>query len=262
MMFQPTALLVMTHNVTGLRYFCKTSRLDELCYYKGSGVYWKRHLRKHGRNVSVDVIGVYHDKQECMDVAKQFSQENMIGANPAWANLIPENGLDGAPSGELHPMFGKPSPCKGQKRPWVGKSGADNPMWGKSWSDEQRKQATLQRTGKRLNRPLGSKSGMKGKAYPEAGKLKLSIALTGRVSPNWGRQASEETKAKMSASQKARANSFETHPNTGRIPSEETRAKMAAAKRNQVQSEETKRKRSESIVAWHKQRKESLCQSP
>ncbi len=261
-MFQPTALLVMTHNVTGLRYFCKTSRLDELCYYKGSGVYWKRHLRKHGRNVSVDVIGVYHDKQECMDVAKQFSQENMIGANPAWANLIPENGLDGAPVGAAHPLFGKPSTCIGQKRPWVGKRGADNPMWGKSWSDEQRKQATLQRTGKRLNRPLGSKSGMKGKAYPEAGKLKLSIALTGRVSPNWGRQASEETKAKMSASQKARANSFETHPNTGRIPSEETRAKMAAAKRNQVQSEETKRKRSESIVAWHKQRKESLCQSP
>jgi hypothetical protein len=130
--FQPTALLVMTHNVTGLRYFCKTSRLDEIKYYKGSGIYWKRHLKKHGRNVSVNVIGIYHDKQECMDVAKQFSQQNKIGTNPEWANLIPENGLDGAPSGEFHPMFGKTSPSIGQKRPWVGKKGADNPMWMKA----------------------------------------------------------------------------------------------------------------------------------
>jgi group I intron endonuclease len=74
--------------------------------------------------------------------------------------------------------------------------------------------------------------------------------------PSLGKKASEETRAKMSASQKARVNSFETHPNTGKRHSEETKAKMATAKMNQVQSEETKLKRSESIKAWHKQRKE------
>jgi hypothetical protein len=171
MMFQPTALLVMTHNVTGLRYFCKTSRLDELCYYKGSGVYWKRHLRKHGRNVSVDVIGVYHDKQECMDVAKQFSQENMIGANPAWANLIPENGLDGAPVGAAHPLFGKPSTCIGQKRPWVGKRGADNPMWGKPSSMRGKKN-------------IGASLALKGRKRPEGGgkpARPVVCLTTGRV---------------------------------------------------------------------------------
>ena len=74
-----------------------------------------------------------------------------------------------------------------------------------------------------------------------------------------GQKRTEETKAKMSVSQKAKAASFETHPNAGKVASLETRAKMSASKRSQVQSEETKRKRSESIAAWHKQRKEQIC---
>jgi hypothetical protein len=127
---------------------------------------------------------------------------------------------------------------------------------GQVWTDERKAKHSAAKIGRPLNRPLGSKSGMKGKAYPESGKLKLSIALKGRVSPNWGRTANEETKAKMSASQKQYWDSLEVHPNAGKIASAETRAKMSAAKLNQVQSEETKRKRSESIKAWHKQRKE------
>ena len=77
--------------------------------------------------------------------------------------------------------------------------------------------------------------------------------------PSLGKKASEETRAKMSVSQKARADSFETHPNMGKKHTEETKARMAASKRNQVQSEQTKLKRSESIKAWHKQRKEQIC---
>ena len=259
--FAPTALLVMTHRVTGLKYFCKTAQLNTLKYYRGSGHYWKRHLKVHGKDIDVGVLGVYFEEARCLAAAKEFSELHDVANNPEWANLIAENGVDGAPSGVNHPMYGKPSPSKGQKRPWVGKSGADNPMFGTVWSEERRKQAILSRTGRPLNRPLGSKSGMKGKAFPEAGKLKLSLALTGRVSPNWGKLASEETKAKMSASQKQYWDSLETHPNSGKVASLETRAKMSASKRSQVQSEETKLKRSESITAWHKQRKESLCQS-
>jgi group I intron endonuclease len=130
---------------------------------------------------------------------------------------------------------------------------------GQIWTDERRAKHSAAKIGRPLNRPLGSKSGMKGKTFPEAGKIKLSLALTGRVSPNWGKLASEETKAKMSVSQKAKAASFETHPNARKVASLETRAKMSASKRSQIQSEETKRKRSESIAAWHKQRKEQIC---
>ena len=127
---------------------------------------------------------------------------------------------------------------------------------GQIWTDERKAKHSAAKIGRPLNRPLGSKSGMKGKAFPEASKLKLSLALTGRVSPNWGKLASEETKAKMSASQKAKAASFEVHPNAGKTASAETKAKMSASHKKQVQSDATKLKRSESIKAWHKQRKE------
>ena len=126
---------------------------------------------------------------------------------------------------------------------------------GQIWTDERKAKHSAARVGKPLNRPLGSKSGMKGKAYPEAGKLKLSLVMMGNKF-SLGVFPSAETKAKMSASQKAKAASFEIYPNTGKTASAETKAKMSASKRNQVQSEETKRKRSESIKAWHKQRKE------
>jgi hypothetical protein len=131
MTYQPTALLVMKHNVTGMKYFCKTSRLDNIAKYKGSGVYWKQHLRKHGKDVSVGLLGVYYDEVRCKNAALEFSLANNIVASDGWANLIHENGFDGAPTGEHHPLYGKPSPSLGQKRPWVGKHGKDNPMWGK-----------------------------------------------------------------------------------------------------------------------------------
>ena len=131
--WQPTALLVMRHKVTGLRYFCKTSLFKTINQYKGSGLHWKRHMKKHGRDIEVGVLGIYFDKERCLSAAKQFSEENNIGSSPEWANLIPENGLDGAPVGEAHPMFGKPHPNKGKERPEMkGRlSGSKNGMWGK-----------------------------------------------------------------------------------------------------------------------------------
>jgi hypothetical protein len=105
------------------------------------------------------------------------------------------------------------------------------------------------------------------KPLSEETKEKIRQSLLGRKMPEsektkhasfTGKKHSEETKAKMSASQKARADSFVVHPNTGKTASTETRAKMSASHKKQVQSEETKLKRSESIKAWHKQRKEQV----
>jgi group I intron endonuclease len=128
---------------------------------------------------------------------------------------------------------------------------------GSTWTEERRRKHSLALTGRIHTRPLGSKSGMKGKKFPEEGKRKLSEALKGRVSPNWGRKASEETKAKMTASQKAywAANGS---PNKGRKHSEETKAKMSAARTGRKQSEQERQMRSESITEWHKKRKEQV----
>jgi group I intron endonuclease len=126
---------------------------------------------------------------------------------------------------------------------------------GSVWTDERRKAVSIARTGKKLNRPLGSKSGMKGKVYPEEGKRKLSEAMKGNKF-SLGVFPSEETKAKMSASQKAKAASFAVHPNAGRKHSEETKAKMRAARANRIYTDADKQKISEAVTAWHKQRKE------
>ncbi len=129
---------------------------------------------------------------------------------------------------------------------------------GSTWTDERRRAVSIAHTGKKLNRPLGSKSGMKGKVYPEEGKRKLSEAMKGNKF-SLGKFPSEETKAKMSASQKAKAASkaasFVVHPNAGKKASEETKAKMRAARANRIYTDADKQKISEAVTAWHKQRK-------
>ncbi len=126
---------------------------------------------------------------------------------------------------------------------------------GSIWTDERRKAVSIARTGKKLNRPLGSKSGMKGKAFPEEGKRKLSEAMKGNTFA-LGHKHTEETKAKMTYSQKSKAASFVVHPNAGKKASEETKAKMRAARANRIYTDEDKQKISEAVTAWHKQRKE------
>jgi group I intron endonuclease len=128
---------------------------------------------------------------------------------------------------------------------------------GSTWTEERRRKHSLSQTGAKRNRPLGSKSGMKGKAYPEEGKRKLSEALKGRVSPNWGRKASEETKAKMTASQKEYW-ATNGSPNKGRKHSEETKVKMSVSRSKRVYTDEDKMKISQAITEWHKKRKEQV----
>lgn len=252
----PTALLVKTHNLTGKKYFCKTTKLDKLDTYTGSGLAWKSHLKQFGKDISTGVVGVYYDSQRCLEAALKYSKEWNIVESDEWLNLIDENGLDGAGAGILHPMYGKPHPDKGSKRPEISArmSGENNPNYGIKWSEERKIATSIARTGKKLNRPLGSKSGMKGKAYPEEGKRKLSEAMKGNKFA-LGVFPSEETKAKMSASQKAHWAKVGS-PNKGRKHSEETKAKMRAARANRIYTDADKQKISEAVTAWHKQRKE------
>lgn len=203
----PTALLIKTHNVTKKKYFCKTTKLNKLESYTGSGIAWKKHLELYGKDISTQVVGVYCDAERCLNAALQYSREWNIVESDDWLNLIEENGLDGAGAGVLHHMYGKEHPDKGSKRPEVSAKlmGELNPNYNKKASDDTRKKMSEAHTGKKLNRPLGSKSGMKGKSYPEEGKKKLSEAMKGNKH-SLGKKHSEETKAKMSASQKARFN--------------------------------------------------------
>lgn len=92
-MFKPTYLYIKTHNITGLKYFGKTTAKDPY-KYEGSGIYWNRHLKVHGKDISTEIIGYYTDKEECLRVAIKFSIENNIVESDDWANLKEER-LDG-----------------------------------------------------------------------------------------------------------------------------------------------------------------------
>lgn len=92
-MFKPTYLYIKTHNVTGLKYFGKTTAKDPHKYI-GSGVYWNRHLKVYGINFSTEIIGFYSDEQECRQTALKFSTDYDIVASKDWANLKEEL-LDG-----------------------------------------------------------------------------------------------------------------------------------------------------------------------
>jgi hypothetical protein len=92
-------LYIKTHQKTGLKYFGKTTRNP--INYKGSGKYWKSHIKKHGNCVDTKIIGTFDDEIECCDFALRFSLENNIVDSIEWANLINENGLDGAPKGNI-----------------------------------------------------------------------------------------------------------------------------------------------------------------
>ena len=92
-------LYIATHNKTGLKYFGKTDRfhtekeLQES--YHGSGKYWKNHLNKHGDDVTME-IWYQDDNQEAVTrLALMFSETYNIVESKEWANLKPENGLDG-----------------------------------------------------------------------------------------------------------------------------------------------------------------------
>lgn len=91
-------LYVKTHNKTGLKYFGKTTKKDPL-KYKGSGIYWKKHLKKYGNDISTEIIASFANEEECTKFALTYSEKYDIVNSPEWANLKEENGLDGSPKG-------------------------------------------------------------------------------------------------------------------------------------------------------------------
>ena len=91
---KPTYLYVKQHTITGMKYFGKTTKKDPI-KYKGSGLYWKRHLNIHGNNIKTLWTKLFDDESELVEYATKFSLENHIVESDEWANVKIENGLDG-----------------------------------------------------------------------------------------------------------------------------------------------------------------------
>ena len=79
-------LYIKTHNLTGLKYFGKTTQLN-VEKYRGSGTVWMNHIRKHGYDVSTEIIACFEDIEKCKEFAYDFSIKNDIVNSSEWANL-------------------------------------------------------------------------------------------------------------------------------------------------------------------------------
>jgi hypothetical protein len=88
-----TYLYHKRHKQTGLNYFGKTIR--DPYNYTGSGVYWTRHLKKHGVDIETIQVWEFTDLSDCSDFATEFSIKHNIVESKEWANLRIENGMDG-----------------------------------------------------------------------------------------------------------------------------------------------------------------------
>ena len=213
-----TTLLYKVHNVTGLRYFCKTvSEGIALDQYKGSGTLWKRHIKVHGNDVTTEIIAQFPDitgwEEAIAPFALKYSRDNDIVADKSWANLIEENGLDGAPPGHKHTDETKAKISAANK-------GKQNSLGYKHSAETRAKQSESKKGRKRSDETKSKMSAsMKGKKHTDETRAKISAA-------NKGRDVSDGTKAKMSAANKGRPS-----PMKGKKRSDETKAKMSAAQK-------------------------------
>ena len=176
-----TYLYLKKHNQTGLMYFGKTIKDPES--YAGSGVYWTKHLEKHGNDVSTVWTKVFTNIKELNKYALEYSRKHNIVKSSNYANLKEEDGLMGGATGispegrknisEKSKKFRHTEETKArirkarkkQKAPMLGKTHSietiqkikearskQKPRIGYSWSAEQRakfKYAILERN---LNR--------------------------------------------------------------------------------------------------------------
>lgn len=98
--YRPTRLYIKKHIITGLQYFGKSIQ-DDINTYKGSGTYWRSHLKKHGRKdvINLWVSDWFYDEKEIKEFALAFSEIFDIVNSDKWANLKEENGLEGGDCG-------------------------------------------------------------------------------------------------------------------------------------------------------------------
>jgi hypothetical protein len=69
-----------------------STKKDDPDGYLGSGKYWLLHLKKHGNNVSTEILSRCKNKEEITVCGLFFSKLFDVVESPYWANLRPEAG--------------------------------------------------------------------------------------------------------------------------------------------------------------------------
>lgn len=177
--FTPTWLYIKKHNITGLKYFGRTTSNDPK-KYKGSGKWWTRHIKIYGNDVTTIWCHLYTEKNIIQEEATAFSRSHAIVESKDWANLMVEDGINGSAKGHPRGVVSAETrhklSCAAKGRPSV--------MLGKKHSEE---------TKEKIRQAIKNKG-----CRSEEVKMKLSIA-------NTSKKLSEDTKKKISESLQGRS---------------------------------------------------------
>ena len=118
-----------THNITGLKYLGKTTR--DPFKYKGSGTHWIRHIKKHGNDVTTEILHECSTIDELRELGLYYSYLWNVVESKEWANIKPEEG-DGWASGKYNPN------CKPERIEWL-KENSEHLKGGKIQSESNQK---------------------------------------------------------------------------------------------------------------------------
>ena len=106
-------IYVKTHLDTGLKYLGKTNNPNPHSY-KGSGLRWIYHIKKHGYNVSTEILKECYTNEEVREWGLYFSNLLNVVESNDWANIKPESGNGGIYVKEIADKISKSN--TGQKR--------------------------------------------------------------------------------------------------------------------------------------------------
>lgn len=179
----------------GLKYLGQT--VKDPYKYKGSGVYWKKHIKKHKveEKIITTILFQSFDREEIKQKANYYSQFYNIVKDKNWANLIPETGenkrVDTHPNEETRLKIGRSS--KGrivtkETRDKISKSSK-----GKIMSKESKDKISKSNKGKKRTKEFSKKMSLLKKGFNHSRETKLKISKFHK-----GKITSEETKLKIS----------------------------------------------------------------
>jgi hypothetical protein len=192
---KPTYLYIKQHNDTGLKYFGKT--VKNPFKYKGSGLYWKKHLNIYGNNVSTIWTMLFNTEEELVEFALKFSTENMIVESSEWANMKYENGLDG---GRESGFIGRKLSNQ-EKNKLSLRMREFNPMYNPEIRKKHSKAMKSDARKQKLSSSKKGNSNTKGKTWYNNGHITKMFLLPpdstwikGRLNPTWNNNRKKNAK--------------------------------------------------------------------
>jgi len=162
-------LMVKTHKITGLKYLCQTTQQNPH-EYLGSGTYWKRHLKKHGTDISTEILRECQTRADLREWGLHYSSLWNVEKNVEWANIIPESGTGGCYSDEIRKRIS--ASLTGKKASIETKMKMSNSQLGKH---------STKRTPEVCSKMSALRTGMKIAPCSDSHKQKISEANKGKL---------------------------------------------------------------------------------